>query len=374
MGARMEDWLLFPHPVPEVRSHATEENAVAVRNWLWLVAALVFVMVVVGGATRLTESGLSIVEWKPVTGVIPPLSEQEWAEAFEDYKRIPQFRELFPDMDLSGFKFIYAWEWAHRLLGRLIGLVFVAPLVWFWARKRLPDAIKLKLVGILALGALQGGVGWWMVSSGLVHRTEVAQERLAIHLLIAALIFSACLWVAGGLGPRAPSEAHDGAGRLRGFGVAILLALFVQIFVGGLVAGLRAGLVDNTWPLMDGVFVPPAEALWRLEPAWRNLVDNPVTVQFFHRMIAYAILALATFHLVDALMNAGGKARSGAVVLFAHVLAQVALGVATLVLVEPPFAGTPHLLMALAHQAVGMAALAAATLQARRLLNDVAAG
>lgn len=370
----MEDWLLFPQPVPEIRPHASEENAIAVRNWLWVVAALVFVMVIVGGATRLTESGLSIVEWKPVTGVIPPLSQKEWLDAFEDYKTIPQYRELFPDMDLAGFKYIYAWEWAHRLLGRLIGLVFVAPLVWFWVAKRLPGSVKPKLLGILALGALQGGVGWWMVSSGLVHRTEVAQERLAIHLLIAALIFSACLWVAGGLGPRTRSIVHDGAGRLRGAALVLLWLVFLQIFAGGLVAGLRAGLVNNTWPLMDGVFVPPAEVLWRLEPLWANLFDNPTTVQFVHRMIAYVIFAVAALHLLDAATNAEGKARRGAVIVFGHVVMQIALGVATLVLVEPPYAGTAHLLLALAHQAIGMAVLAVVTLQARRLSNDLVAG
>lgn len=369
----MEDWLLFPHPVAEVRHHATEENAVAVRNWLWVVAALVFLMVIVGGATRLTESGLSIVEWKPVTGVIPPLSENEWREAFEDYKKIPQYMELFPDMDLSGFKFIYAWEWAHRVLGRLIGVVFAIPLVWFWAKKRLPASVKPKLIGILALGALQGGVGWWMVSSGLVHRTEVAQERLAIHLVIAALIFASCLWVAGGLGPRKQSSAHEGAERLRGVGLAILALVFVQLFMGGIVAGLRAGLVENTWPLMDGAFIPPADVLWPKDPWWINLVDTPVTAQFFHRMIAYVIFALAALHLGDALMNADGKARKGAVILFAHILAQIALGVATLLLVEPPYAGTPHILLALAHQAIGMAVLAVATLQARRLVSDLEA-
>jgi cytochrome c oxidase assembly protein subunit 15 len=370
----MEDWLLFPHPVPEVRHHATEENALAVRRWLWIVAALVFLMVIVGGATRLTESGLSIVEWKPVTGILPPLSQQEWLDAFEDYKKIPQYKELFPDMDLAGFKFIYAWEWAHRLLGRLIGLVFIVPLVWFWATKRLPPSLKPKLLGILALGALQGGVGWWMVSSGLVHRTEVAQERLAIHLVIAALIFASCLWVAGGLGPRKPSSAHDGAGRLRATALVILALIFVQIFMGGIVAGLRAGLVENTWPLMDGFFIPPGEVLWPKDPWWLNILDTPVTAQFFHRMVAYAIFALATMHLVDAFMNAGGKARSGAVVLFVHIVAQIVLGVATLLLVEEPYAGTPHLLLALAHQAVGMAVVAAATLQARRLVNDIVLG
>lgn len=370
----MEDWLHFPQPVPAIRPHANEENAIAVRNWLWVVAALVFLMVIVGGATRLTESGLSIVEWKPVTGVIPPLSETEWKQAFEDYKKIPQYKELFPDMDLSGFKFIYAWEWAHRLLGRLIGVVFAVPLIWFWATKQLPRSVKPKVLGILAVGALQGGVGWWMVSSGLIHRTEVAQERLATHLLLAALIFSACLWVAGGLGPRARSIVHEGAGRLRTVATMLLGLVFLQIFAGGIVAGLRAGLVNNTWPLMDGVFIPSSEVLWRLDPVWTNLVDNPVTAQFFHRMIAYVILAVASLHLIDALVNVEGKARRGAIIVFGHVLMQIALGVATLVLVEPPFAGTPHLLLALAHQAIGMAVLAVATLQARRLFDDVFAG
>jgi len=367
----MEDWLLFPHPVPEVKHHATERNALGVRNWLWVVAALVFLMVLVGGATRLTESGLSIVEWKPVTGAIPPLSQKEWMEAFEDYKKIPQYKELFPDMDLAGFKFIYAWEWAHRLLGRLIGMVFAVPLIWFWATKRLPSSVKPKLLGILALGALQGGVGWWMVSSGLVHRTEVAQERLAIHLVIAALIFSSCLWVAGGLGPRRPSTAHEHAGRLRAFGLLILALVFVQLFMGGIVAGLRAGLVENTWPLISGSFIPPADVLFPKYPWWSNIFDTPLTAQFFHRMIAYAIVLLAGLHLVDAWMNAGGRARTGAVILFGHVVGQVALGVATLLLVEPPYAGTPHILLALAHQAIGMAVLAVATLQARRLVADL---
>lgn len=370
----MEDWLQFPQPAPEIRPYATEESATAVRNWLWLVAALVFLMVIVGGATRLTESGLSIVEWKPVTGVIPPLTQEDWAQAFEDYKKIPQYKELFPDMDLDGFKYIFAWEWAHRLLGRVIGVVFFVPLAWFWATKRLPASVKPRLVGILALGALQGGVGWWMVSSGLVHRTEVAQERLASHLLLAAFIFSACLWVAGGLGPRRASIVHEGAGRLRAVAYALLAAVFVQLFAGGIVAGLRAGLVDNTWPLIEGGLIPPAAVLWRLEPAWVNLVDNPVTAQFFHRMIAYGVFALALLHLIDAWWNVEGKARRGAFIVFAHVVMQIALGIATLVLVEPPYAGTPHILLALAHQAVGMAVLAVVTLQARRLASDLVAG
>jgi cytochrome c oxidase assembly protein subunit 15 len=369
----MADWINFPAHTPEIIAPPTRETATSVRNWLFLVAALVFLMVVVGGATRLTESGLSITEWKPVTGVIPPLTQKEWLQAFEDYKKIPQYKELFPDMDLAGFQYIYAWEWAHRFLGRLIGVVFVVPLTWFWARGRLPRELKPKLLGILALGALQGAVGWWMVSSGLIHRVEVAQERLAIHLLLAAFIFSACLWVGAGLGPSTAVAIARGRGRLKFVALLLLSLVFVQMGAGAIVAGLRAGLIDNTWPLMDGVFIPPATELWKLSPWWSNFLDNPITSQLTHRLIAYVLLSLAFIHVVDAALNASGKVRRGAVILFGHVALQVALGVATLVLVQDGWAGTPHVLLALSHQAVAMGVLAVTTLQARRVTKARAA-
>jgi cytochrome c oxidase assembly protein subunit 15 len=242
-------------------------------------------------------------------------------------------------------------------------------LIWFWATRRLPEQVKLPLLGVLALGALQGFAGWWMVSSGLIHRTEVAQERLATHLLLAALIFASCLWIAGGLGPQRRLSIEDAGRRLCATAFALLGAVFLQIFVGGLVAGLRAGYIDNTWPLMEGRLFPTMQDLWSLTPWWDNLVDNPVTVQFFHRMIAYAIFTLALLHLGDALMNAGGRARRGAISVFMHVLMQIGLGVATLLMVEPPYDGTPHLFVALAHQAIGLAVLATVTLQARRLYH-----
>lgn len=361
----MHDWT-FPSPTPAVVLPPQAEEAVEVRAWLWIVAGLVLLMVIVGGATRLTESGLSIVEWKPVTGVIPPLSEGEWARAFEDYKKIPQYRELFPGMDLARFKFIYAWEWGHRLLGRLIGLVFVLPLAWFWLSERLPNAIKPKLLAILGLGAVQGAAGWWMVASGLEKRVEVAQERLAIHLLLAALIFSACLWVAAGLGPRARVVIERGRGRLIAFALLLLALIFVQLGFGALVAGLRAGLVYNTWPLMDGAFVPPLQELMRLSPWWSNFLDNVTLVQFDHRVTAYVLLALSLVHLVDAGLSAGGRAARGAIVLFCHLVVQAALGVAALVLFAPLWA-------ALAHQAMAMGVLAVATLQAHRLLASAPA-
>jgi len=364
----MEDWINFPTPTPAVAQRPSAENSLAVRNWLFVVAGLTFLIVMVGGATRLTESGLSITEWKPVTGVLPPLTAGEWTAAFEKYKEIPQFKELFPDMDLERFKVIFAWEWSHRLLARLIGVVFAVPLLWFWLSGRLTKELKPKLLGVLALGALQGGVGWWMVASGLVHRVEVAPERLATHLFLAALIFSSCLWIAGGLGPQRAAAVVGARGRLRFSALLVLGVVFLQLCAGALVAGLRAGLVDNTWPAMEGGFTPPASVLWSHHPVLINFFDNPFTVQLTHRLIAYVLLALSFAHMADAALNASGKARRGGVIVFAHVLLQAVLGIATLVLVQDEFAGTPHLLFALAHQAVGFAVLAVATLQARRIV------
>ncbi|MFM8860300.1 MAG: COX15/CtaA family protein, partial [Methylocystis sp.] len=277
------------------------------------------------------------------------------------------YKELFPQMDLAGFKYIYAWEWGHRLLARLIGFVFFIPFVFFWLKNLLPSGVKPKLLLILALGALQGGIGWWMVSSGLVHRTEVAQERLAIHLIIAALIFASCIWVAGGLGPTQPLIIHEHKTRLRVVSFLLMIFTFLQIFLGGLVAGLRAGLVNNSWPLIDGAFIPTSAALWALDPWWINLLNNQLTVQFIHRMTAYVLFTIALVHLIDAFLNTEGKLKRGALVVFLHVVVQIVLGIATLILVEPPFNGAPHIFLALGHQAVAMAVLAVVTLQTKRL-------
>ena len=348
----MTDWINFPAATGVSGATAAPDRA-GVERWLWAVAALVFAMVVVGGATRLTESGLSITEWKPVTGVIPPLTHAEWLEAFEKYKQIPQYKELFPDMDLARFETIFFWEWSHRLLGRLIGLVFGLGFLYYWARGALDRALKAQLAGVLALGALQGVVGWWMVASGLVKRVEVAQERLAIHLLLACLTFAALTWIAVGL--RAPIREERASGTAKLLGIVLALATLVQIFLGALVAGLRAGLTYNTWPLMDGRFVPPAEHLLKLDPWWLNLLDNITTVQFQHRMAAYVLLALA---LVNALLaRQTGVARRGWAIA-ATVLVQVGLGIATLVYNVP-------ILTALAHQAVAMVVLGMAIVNVR---------
>ena len=337
----------------------------AVAHWLWCVAGLVFLMVILGGATRLTESGLSITEWKPVTGVIPPLSHAAWLEAFAKYKQIPQYESLFPDMTLGHFQAIFLMEWTHRLVGRLLGFALIVPFVFFWVRGRLTHRLKWQVLGIFALGGLQGFVGWWMVSSGLVGRVEVAQERLAIHLLLASLTFAALVWLAcaqkaGGAVERVPLA-------LRHLATAIVVLVLVQIGFGALVAGLRAGQAYNTWPLMDGHLVLPGDVLGALSPWWRNLVDNVAEVQFQHRMTAYLLLALAIVQAVWAARVAPGtSAKRRAVALAGIVAAQATIGILTLVLVVPIWAG-------MLHQAFAMVVLAMSVVHRQRLAACVAA-
>ncbi|MEA2759635.1 MAG: heme a synthase [Methylobacteriaceae bacterium] len=358
----MTDRLIFSTPLAAARS-AERDDMKSIRLWLWSVAALVFLMVIVGGAVRLTESGLSITEWKPITGVLPPLSHAAWLAEFEKYRQIPQYGELFPDMDLSRFQAIYTWEWGHRLLGRLIGLAFALPLIFFWARGRLPAGLKPKLLAVLALGALQGAVGWWMVISGLSGRVEVAQERLAIHLILASLTLAAIVWIAVGL-ERKPDAHTNVPPRLRVIAACLLALIFVQIGLGGLVAGLRAGLAYNTWPLMDGHFVPPLDHLLQLSPWWSNLLDNVTTAQFAHRMTAYCVLALAVVQVITVkrAIGRGGVYRRAHIV-FGFIFLQLIAGIATLLLVVP-------ISVALIHQALAMFVLIAATVNLRRLVAE----
>ncbi len=337
---------------------SSQTNTRAVRWWLALVAALIALMVLVGGATRLTESGLSIVEWKPVTGALPPLTQEQWTEAFEGYKTIPQYRQLNAGMSLSEFKTIYWWEWTHRLLGRLIGIAYLLPFLWFVWRGALPPELRRRLWFIFGLGALQGAVGWWMVASGLSERVEVSQYRLATHLVLALIIFAAVVWTLRRLSGR---PAPVVSARLKFTSRALVLLVFVQIYLGALVAGLRAGLVYNTWPEIDGAFIPAASRLWFEAPWWRNLFDNTLTVQFEHRMMAYTLFALAALHAVDALRSRAGEAAvRGALWLFAAVSLQALLGVLTL-LNQVPIG------LALTHQAVALFVLTLAVVQAERL-------
>jgi cytochrome c oxidase assembly protein subunit 15 len=329
----------------------------AVRWWLVVMALLIAAMVLVGGATRLTESGLSIVEWKPVTGALPPLTQEQWSQAFDGYKAIPQYRELNAGMTLDQFKTIFWWEWSHRLLGRFIGVAYLLPFLWFLWRGMLPSDLKRRLWIIFGLGGLQGAVGWWMVASGLTKRIEVSQYRLATHLVLALLIFAAIVWTIRRLSdrPLLPSSM-----RLRVTSRILLGLVFLQLYFGALVAGLRAGRVFNTWPDIDGSFIPAAARLFFEQPWWRNLFDNTMTVQFEHRMTAYALFALAILHAIDAIRSRAGAAAKGALWLAAAITLQAMLGILTLLQQVPISLG-------LTHQAVAIVVLTLAVAQTERL-------
>ena len=329
----------------------------AIRLWLVAIAALLVAMVLVGGATRLTESGLSIVEWQPVTGTLPPISDAQWQTEFDKYRATPQYRHLNAGMRLSEFKTIYWWEWAHRLLGRAIGAAFLLPFLFFLWRGWVTPRLRMRLWTIFALGALQGAVGWWMVASGLVNRVEVSQYRLAAHLVLACAIYAAIVWTLQSLSQRAAAAVPP---RLRWSAAALLALVLVQIYLGALVAGLRAGLVYNTWPLIDGSLVPGASALFANTPAWRNLFENALTVQFDHRMAAYAVWIFAVLHVFDAARSRNAPALNGALALAAAVTAQAALGILTLIYVAP-------LGLALAHQGMAIVVLTVAVGHAQRL-------
>ena len=334
--------------------HADGEPYVALRLWLYGVAGLILAMVLVGGATRLTDSGLSITEWKPLLGAIPPLSDADWREAFAKYQQIPEYQLINKGMSLAAFKAIYWWEWAHRFLGRFIGVAFFVPFAVFWMRGAIPKGLMPKLAGIFLLGGAQGALGWYMVKSGLAERTDVSQYRLAAHLGLAVAIYGAVLWVAFGLGRR-----KAGDGRVSG-GLTVLAALFaglvfLQIILGGFVAGTDAGMSHNTWPLIDGVIIP--DGLGAMQPWYLNLFENVLTIQFNHRMLGYAIALLATINLFLAWR---GPAWAIAAAMFAAVLGQIALGVFTLL-------SQVQLGLALAHQAGAVLLFGLALYQLHRL-------
>ncbi|HEY1708415.1 MAG TPA: COX15/CtaA family protein [Rhizomicrobium sp.] len=302
----------------------------AVGVWLLVVAAMVIAMVVVGGLTRLTGSGLSITEWDPILGAIPPLSDSVWQDAFHKYQQIPQYSDLNAGMTLDGFKAIYWWEWTHRLLGRTIGLVFFVPFVWFaWtgaiARKEWP-----RMIVLFGLGGLQGAVGWWMVESGLEVRDSVSQYRLAIHLGVAVLLLGALLWTA-----LEYLRSTDARGTkpvsvtLRAWSVALVGLIYVQMLLGALVAGLHAGLIYNNWPMMGWHWLP--EGPFFNTPWWINFFENPGLAQFDHRMVAYAVLliALPLAWRIRQLQPAK-RAVDAAGFVFVLTITQVLLGIVTL--------------------------------------------
>lgn len=328
-----------------------------IRLWLLAAAAMVFLTLLVGGATRLTESGLSITEWKPVTGIVPPLNQKEWQAEFQRYQAIPQYRELNQGMDLGDFKVIYFWEWTHRLLARTTGMVFLLPFLFFLWRGWVPRHLRIRLWTIFGAGAALGAVGWWMVSSGLAGsgRVSVSQYRLAFHLTLACAIYASILWTAQQLTPPRASEAPA---RLRVGSIALMLLVLLQIYLGALVAGSGAGHIYNTWPDIDGGFIPSAERLWFLTPLWRNFFENTLTIQFEHRMLAYAIWLIAMLHANDA-ARSGYEVR-GALLLAGMVTLQAVLGITTLVLEDP-------LPLALLHQMVAILVFTVSIMHAERL-------
>ncbi len=347
-----------------MRDFGGERGHDALRLWLFAMAALVFVMVTIGGATRLTGSGLSITEWQPIMGAIPPLSEAAWLDAFGKYQQIPQYHALNKGMSLAAFKGIYWWEWSHRFLGRLIGIAFLIPFLAFVARGYVRGSLVWKLAGLFVLGGLQGALGWYMVASGLSQRTDVSQYRLAAHLLLASALFAALLWTALDIGMRARRRVHlrTLAMGSAAFASIILAAVFVQIGAGALVAGMKAGLAYNTWPLMDGRFVPSGVLIMR--PAWINAFENSATVQFDHRMIAYVLAIAIVWHALRVMRSADDeRMRQSAGWLVAALAAQIGLGVWTLLAHVP-------LELALAHQAMAMLVLAAAVWHRHTLVSD----
>lgn len=324
---------------------ASKQDGAPVRIWLYCICVLIFAMTLVGGATRLTDSGLSITEWQPIIGIIPPLSDAAWHNAFDKYKQIPEYELVNKGMSLSEFKFIYWWEWVHRFLGRMIGFVFLVPFLVFWMKGYLSRAMLPKLVVMFVLGGLQGALGWYMVRSGLVERTDVSQYRLAAHLSAAVLIFGYIFWVATRMRRERPVSA-DERPSLRLSATALTAAVFLQIALGAFVAGLDAGQGYNTWPLMDGAIVPAG--LGAMSPWYLNLFENALTVQFNHRLVAYLVLIWAVAHASFTVVRTGsGPVALSAALVAAVTLLQVVLGITTL-LAQVPLA------LALLHQGVAI--------------------
>ncbi|MFN3943806.1 MAG: COX15/CtaA family protein [Allosphingosinicella sp.] len=336
-------------PPPPVRARPR-----ALSNWLFAVAALVVLMVVVGGITRLTESGLSMVRWEPISGIVPPLNEAQWQAEFDHYRQSPQYQQVNRGMSLDEFKTIFFWEYVHRVLGRLIGLAFALPLAWFAVKKAIPRGYGWKLVGLLALGGLQGAIGWWMVASGLVDEPAVSHIRLAVHLLTALVILGALVWVALDLRTLARNPGAAPAG-ISALAVWTLSVLFVQFLFGAYVAGLDAGHAFNSWPLMGDALFPPDTPM--LEPWLRNFVDNPIVVQFVHRWLAFAVAGVA-LALAWRAWRAGFAAEGAAVA--GLIVVQILLGIMTLL-------SGVELWVAVAHQGVAALLLVAIVLAAHRL-------
>lgn len=334
----MQTSLIAPAPLAGQAIDGRARRQVA--TWLLICCALVFAMVVVGGVTRLTRSGLSIVEWQPLMGAIPPLTEAHWQALFGKYQRTPEYLQVNHGMSLGEFKSIFWWEYVHRLLGRLIGLAFLFPLIWFLIKGKVAPALAPRLVAIFLLGGLQGAIGWWMVKSGLIDDPRVSHVRLSIHLGIAFVIFAAMFWTALGLLSGEPaSDARRR--RLARYGAGLSALLFVMVLSGGLVAGTRAGYAYNTFPLMNGHFLPPEYLM--LQPWWENFLHNMATVQFNHRMIAWLLFfAIPAYWWALRRIALPPQGRLASNLMLAMLAVQLALGIGALLLQVPVALGAAH--------------------------------
>ena len=319
--------------------------------WLFTVAGFVILMVLVGGLTRLTDSGLSITEWAPIRGALPPLTQTDWLAEFEKYKQIPEYQLVNLGMSMAEFKFIYWWEWGHRFLGRIVGFVFFIPFVVFLVQKKISRRQLPALLGLFALGGLQGFMGWYMVASGLTERVDVSQYRLAMHLGLALIIFAAALWLALNYWRgKAPS---GGFGQQSVMAAIIVVAVLMQSLLGALVAGINAGKTYTDWPLMDGDFIPAG--LFDMQPFWLNFFESHLTVQFDHRMVAYVLTAFIGWHIHGVLRSGtGGAAALSAKWLGGALVLQIVLGISALILAVPISLGAAHQLGAVALLAIAV--------------------
>lgn len=317
------------------------KQPIAIANWLFFVAFMVFIMIVVGGITRLTESGLSITEWKLITGALPPLNQAAWLAEFEKYKQIPEYIEINgpAGMTLSEFKFIYFWEWVHRLWGRLIGVAFALPLAWFAIKRAIPKGFGFRLTILLILGGMQGAIGWWMVTSGLSERTDVSHFRLATHLLMALFIIGALVWTALDLRRYARGEGKHA--RLTLFGFIVFLVLFLQLLFGAYTAGLNAGYLSKTWPLMTENSFLPYGVDWSTN-LWHKINNDPVTIHFIHRTWAW----ITVVFLIILAMKIRKKSRQASIAIHSSYGLQIILGIATILT-------SVNIVFAVLHQAVG---------------------
>ncbi|WP_363224366.1 COX15/CtaA family protein [Sneathiella sp.] len=338
--------------IHDSRAAVAGDGRKLVVGWLALVAVLVFAMIVLGGVTRLTNSGLSMTDWKPITGWLPPLSGEAWMAEFERYKAFPEYQKINKGMSLAEFQGIYAFEYAHRVLGRIIGIAFFVPFVLLLLLKKIPRQMAPRLALLFLLGAAQGGMGWFMVKSGLVDNPDVSHYRLTAHLALASLIFAALLWTIFDL-LRLPYKGHPEAhGAVRRAAWVLLALIALQILIGGFVAGLNAGFIYTDWPMMGGTFLPAD--MFDLVPLYHNFLENPSTVQFVHRMVGYAIAGVSIWlYLISRGRDLGAGARAGIAALVSMVFVQVFLGIVTLLYVVPVPLGA-------AHQAGGMLVLALA--------------